>query len=369
MIIEDIKPLFPSIEAEDTPLLIAGPCSAESRGQVLETAKALAAFGVKVFRAGVWKPRTKPGGFEGIGSPALSWLSEAGKLTGMSVVTEVATGSHLLEALDAGIDAVWIGARTTANPFAVQEIADTFASLSPARRDSVAVLVKNPVNTDLELWIGAIERLYEAGVRRIGAVHRGFSAYGTRIYRNPPEWRIPLEFHRRLPQVPLLCDPSHIGGKREFILPLAQRAMDMNFDGLIIESHCHPDEALSDSLQQILPSEIPAVFEIMRRRRREDVSSLPLEQMRRKIDDLDDRLLDILSQRMAVAREIGEYKKQNDLQVVQKQRYSHLMQKRQEEGEALGLGRKFITTVLSAIHEESVRQQLENREPENQKKD
>ena len=265
MSITDLKPLFDAELFGDSPIILAGPCSAESEAQVLEAARALSKEGIKIFRAGVWKPRTKPGGFEGIGSPALSWLRKVKEETGMLTATEVANTRHLEEALAAGIDVLWIGARTSANPFAVQELADIFASLTPERRDSLTVLVKNPVNPDLELWIGALERIYGSGIRRLGAIHRGFSSYGKHIYRNPPKWRIPIELHRRLPQLPIICDPSHIGGKRELIAPLSQQALDMNFDGLIIESHCHPEEALSDASQQLTPESLGYIVNSLRR--------------------------------------------------------------------------------------------------------
>ena len=233
--------LFKSEILTAQPLVLAGPCSAENEAQVLDTAHRLNSIGVKIFRAGVWKPRTKPGGFEGIGSEALKWLSKVKRETGMLVATEVANARHTQEAIDAGIDVLWIGARTSANPFAVQEIADAISQYPQNVRDSIAVLVKNPVNPDLELWIGAIERIKGAGIERIGAIHRGFSSYGKHIYRNPPEWRIPIELKRRMPELPVICDPSHIGGKRELIGQLSQQALDMKFDGLIMsESRISP---------------------------------------------------------------------------------------------------------------------------------
>ena len=259
----ELAPLFSSDIMSRRPFVLAGPCSAESESQIMEAARSLSAAGIKIFRAGVWKPRTKPGGFEGIGTPALQWLAKVKAETGMLIATEVANERHTREALDAGVDVLWIGARTSANPFAVQEIADVLAALPQERRDSLAVLVKNPVNPDLELWIGAMERINGAGIRRIGAIHRGFSAYGKHIYRNPPKWRIPIELHRRLPDLPIICDPSHIGGKRELIGPLSQQALDMNFDGLIIESHCHPDNALSDSAQQVTPEVLAYILDTL----------------------------------------------------------------------------------------------------------
>ncbi len=340
------------------PLVLAGPCSAESEAQILEAARALAAAGVKIFRAGVWKPRTKPGGFEGIGSPALQWLAKAKAETGMLIATEVANERHTREALVAGVDVLWIGARTSANPFAVQEIADVLAALPQERRDSLAVLVKNPVNPDLELWIGAMERINGAGIRRIGAIHRGFSAYGKHIYRNPPKWRIPIELHRRLPDLPIICDPSHIGGKRELIAPLSQQALDMNFDGLIVECHCHPDSALSDSAQQITPDVLAYILETLAIPS-ETSSTESLGLLRKQIDRLDDDLLELLAKRMRVARDIGRYKKEHNMPVLQPGRYNDLMQKRVDAAVQLDLNADFIKNVLASIHEESVRQQLE----------
>ena len=358
MPITDLKPLFDAELFGDGPIILAGPCSAESEAQVLEAAHALAKEGIKIFRAGVWKPRTKPGGFEGIGSPALAWLRKVKEETGMLTATEVANTRHLEEALEAGIDVLWIGARTSANPFAVQELADVFASLSPERRDSLTVLVKNPVNPDLELWIGALERIYGSGIRRLGAIHRGFSSYGKHIYRNPPKWRIPIELHRRLPQLPIICDPSHIGGKRELIAPLSQQALDMNFDGLIIESHCHPEVALSDAAQQLTPETLGYIISSLHRPV-ETQSTESLGVLRKQIDRIDDELLELLAKRMAVARDIGRYKREHGMPVVQPGRYNNLMQNRVDNGVALDMSEDFIRNFLAAVHEESVRQQLE----------
>ena len=276
----------------------------------------------------------------------------------MLTATEVANTRHLEEALAAGIDVLWIGARTSANPFAVQELADIFASLTPERRDSLTVLVKNPVNPDLELWIGALERIYGSGIRRLGAIHRGFSSYGKHIYRNPPKWRIPIELHRRLPQLPIICDPSHIGGKRELIAPLSQQALDMNFDGLIIESHCHPEEALSDASQQLTPESLGYIVNSLRRPQQIQ-STENLGVLRKQIDRIDDELLDLLAKRMSVARDIGRYKREHGMPVVQPGRYNNLMQNRVDTAVALDMSEEFIRNFLAAVHEESVRQQLE----------
>ncbi len=346
------EPLFDSAVT-----VFAGPCSAESAAQTLETARGVAAAGAQVYRAGLWKPRTKPGGFEGVGAAGLPWLRRVRQETGLPVATEIATGAHLRQVLHAGIDAVWLGARTTANPFAVQDIADTFAALPPERRNSLAVLVKNPVNPDIDLWIGAVERLYSAGVRRLGAIHRGFSAYGEKYYRNAPMWRIPIELKRRLPQLPLYCDPSHIAGRRELVAPLCRQAADMEFDGLFIESHCNPAEALSDSAQQITPEQLAQLLTGLTQRT-PDCGTI-LEGLRREIDSLDTELLELLAKRMSIAREIGQLKRQRGMAVVQPDRYRALIERRLAECPRLELNADFVRGMLAAIHEESVRQQLE----------
>lgn len=358
MPLDNLLPLFPTGSGERRPLVIAGPCSAESRSQTLETAEALAAGGIAIFRAGVWKPRTKPGSFEGIGQEALDWLAEVRERTGMETATEVATARHTRDALESGNHILWIGARTSANPFAVQEIADFLSTLPTEKLDRITVLVKNPVNPDLELWIGAMERINGAGIRRIGAIHRGFSAYGKHLYRNPPKWRIPIELHRRFPALPLICDPSHIGGRRELIGPLSQQALEMNFDGLIIESHCNPDTALSDRDQQLTPAGLLRILDSLKIPAH-TVSTPGLDELREKIDRLDDELLELLAKRMRVAAEIGRYKKEHNMPVVQPERYNDLMQRRVETGVSLDLGADFVRNVLAAIHEESVRRQLD----------
>lgn len=361
---KEIKPLFPADIAASTGgiPIVAGPCSAESRSQVLTTARQLSDIGVRVLRAGVWKPRTRPGSFEGAGPEALEWLAEAKSLTGMATATEVASPRHLEEAVASGIDYIWLGARTTVNPFAVQEIADRLATYPAEVLDRLGVMVKNPVNPDLELWIGALQRLYNAGVRRLGAVHRGFSAYGTHLYRNPPQWRIPIEFRRRLPQVTLLCDPSHIGGRRDLITSLSQQALDMNFDGLIIESHCCPDEALSDAAQQVTPREFGLIIEGLVKPER-GASPEGLADLRMRIDEIDDSLLELLARRMEVSRAIGEYKRRNNVSVVQPERYSELLRRRAADAGRIGLDPAFVSSILQTIHEESVRQQLPGDRP------
>lgn len=350
-----IPNLFDDIDSS-RPIIIAGPCSAESEEQVMQTAKELSNFGIKIFRAGIWKPRTHPGGFEGIGTPGLQWLARVKNELGLKVATEVANHTHVEQALEAGIDLLWIGARTSANPFAMQEIADAIEASGKAA--SIPILVKNPVNPDLELWIGALQRLANAGVQRLGAIHRGFSAYGKHLYRNIPQWRIPIELHRRYPNLPLFCDPSHIGGKRELIGALSQQAMDMNFDGLIVESHCNPDCALSDKAQQITPKSLNFILNTLVLRS-ESSSTENLALLRQQIDRIDDELLEVLGRRMSVAREIGHYKKEHHMPAVQAGRYNTLMERRVKDAESLGLSADFMRSILEAIHEESVRQQIE----------
>lgn len=342
-------------ESGGRPLMIAGPCSAESLEQLLSTARPLAAAGVRIFRAGVWKPRTKPGGFEGVGERALAWLAQVRELTGMRTATEVATAAHVRAALRAGVDILWIGARTSANPFAVQEIADALCGTD------TPVLVKNPLSPDPELWIGAIERLLGAGVRRIAAVHRGFRTCDATLYRNAPQWAVPIELRRRMPGLQLLCDPSHIGGRRELVGPLCRQAMDLGFDGLMVEVHSTPAEALSDSAQQLTPEAFVQMVRGLAVRDRnpqdEDLAAL-----RAEIDRADDELLALLARRMEIARRIGRYKRHHAIPVLQPARYDELLVRRAAEAVRLHMEPAFIRTLLRAVHEESVRQQLETEE-------
>ena len=354
MTLEGLKPIVEGVGIVGAPLIMAGPCSAETEEQTVGTARQLAMSGVKVFRAGIWKPRTKPGGFEGIGKEGLEWLKKVKEETGMLVATEVATKKHVEEALEAGVDILWIGARTSANPFAVQEIADTLKE----HNADVAVLVKNPVNPDLELWIGALERIYNAGIRRLGAIHRGFSFYGKTIYRNPPQWHIPIELHRRIPDLPIVVDPSHMGGKRELIAPLCQQALDMKFTGLMIESHCNPDEAWSDAKQQLTPEVLKIILSSLVLRNSETTTE-SLQELRQQIDKVDTDLLDLYNKRMSISREIGKYKKEHSMPVVQENRYDDLIKSRVSAAVQMGMSADFMKTVLQAIHEESVRQQIE----------
>ena len=343
---------LPGIDENKRPLVIAGPCSAETEEQVMATARQLAEKGFKIFRAGVWKPRTKPGGFEGMGETALPWLQRVKEETGMLIATEVAMPKHVEASLKAGVDLLWVGARTTANPFAMQELADSLKGVD------IPVLVKNPVNPDIELWIGALQRINGAGITRLGAIHRGFSSIDQKIYRNAPMWHIPIELHRRFPNLPLICDPSHIGGKRELIAPLSQQAMDLGFDGLIIEAHCSPDCAWSDKAQQVTPEALAYIIRNLVIRD-ESITTESLTELRSQIDKLDDQLLELLSRRMRVSRDIGQYKKEHNMPVLQTQRYEELLARRAGQAGQMGMDREFMRTVLQAIHEESIRQQME----------
>lgn len=337
-------------------LIIAGPCSAESEEQTLTTARALASSGIKVFRAGLWKPRTMPGNFDGVGAQGLPWLVRVKAETGMLTATEVATAEHVALTAAAGIDILWIGARTVANPFAVQEIADAISVLDT----KPAVLIKNPVSPDLGLWIGALQRIYSAGVRRLVAVHRGFTAYDSASpYRNEPLWRIPFELRRRLPSLPMICDPSHIAGRRDLVGEVAARAVGMGFCGLIIESHCDPENALSDSAQQLTPADLKAMLLSLPAAGDNDSTSRPvLEEMRRDLDMIDDEIITLLGRRMDISARIGRFKKEQGITAVQPRRYTAMVDDRIAAGNARGLGEPFMRTVWAAIHEESVARQL-----------
>ena len=348
----NLEPLRLPSDNNERPIVIAGPCSAESEEQVMTTAKQLADKGCRMFRAGVWKPRTKPGGFEGQGEAALPWLQNVKKTTGMLVATEVATPEHVELALKYGIDILWVGARPSANPFAMQALADSLKGVD------VPVLVKNPVNPDLELWIGALERINQAGITRLAAIHRGFSSYDKKIYRNLPMWQIPIELRRRYPSLPILCDPSHIGGTRELIAPLCQQAMDLGFDGLIVESHCSPDNAWSDAKQQVTPDVLDYILSLLVIRD-EKVTTEGIHALRKQIDELDNQLIELLAKRMRVCREIGQYKKEHNMTVLQTSRYNEILDKRGAQGVLCGMSSEFIRSVFEEVHEESVRQQIE----------
>lgn len=340
------------ISDEQRPFVIAGPCSAETEEQVLTTARQLAAKGCHNFRAGVWKPRTKPGGFEGQGEIALPWVQAVKRETGMKVAIEVAKPEHVELALKYDIDILWIGARTSANPFAMQDLADSLRGVN------IPVFVKNPVNPDLELWIGALERLNQAGIKRLAAIHRGFSSADKKIYRNLPMWQIPIELHRRIPDLPIICDPSHIGGRRDLIAPLCQQAMDLGFDGLIVESHCNPDAAWSDAKQQVTPDILDYILSLLVVRD-EHSSTEGIRQLRSQIDDIDNEIMDMLAKRMRICREIGTYKKEHNMTVLQPSRYSEILEKRGAQAGLCGMSPEFAAHVFELIHEESVRQQLQ----------
>ena len=336
----------------ERPFVIAGPCSAETEEQVMKTAWQLAKKGCHMFRAGVWKPRTKPGGFEGNGLKALPWLKRVKEETGMLVATEVATPTHVEQALAYDIDILWIGARTSANPFAMQDLADAL------RGTDATVLVKNPVNPDLELWIGALERINQAGITKLAAIHRGFSSYDKKIYRNLPMWQIPIELRRRIPELPIINDPSHIGGRRELVAPLCQQAMDLGFDGLLVEAHCDPDKAWSDAKQQVTPDVLDYILSLIVVRD-ETVTTEGIHELRNQIDELDNQLMDLLAKRMRVCREIGQYKKEHNMTVLQPVRYSEILDKRGAQGVLCGMDAEFVKKIFENVHEESVRQQME----------
>ena len=337
------------------PLIISGPCSAETEEQVVETVQRIAATGkVDMIRAGIWKPRTRPGSFEGIGVKGLPWLLRAKKLTGLPTMVEVATGKQVEDAIIFEVDVLWIGARTTVNPFSVQELADAL------RGTDVPVLIKNPINPDLELWTGAVERVAKAGVKQIGLIHRGFSSYGNTEYRNAPMWHLAIEMKRRYPDLLFINDPSHICGRRDILHEVAQKAIDLDYDGLMIESHIDPDHAWSDAKQQVTPEKLAELLDSIIWRR-EDVNSeeyhAALEKFRQQINHLDDELMQILSQRMKTAEKIGEYKKNNNITILQTNRWNEILQRAVQKGEALGLSKEFITKYFDAMHMESINHQ------------
>jgi chorismate mutase len=337
------------------PLIIAGPCSAETEEQVLQTAQRLAKTGkVDALRAGIWKPRTRPGSFEGIGTKGLPWLQQAKKLTGLPIAVEVATGKQVEDALHFDIDILWIGARTTVNPFSVQEVADAL------RGANVPVLIKNPINPDLELWTGAVERVAKAGIQNIGLIHRGFSSYGNTEYRNAPMWHLAIEMKRRNPGMMIINDPSHICGRRDILMDVAQKAIDLDFDGLMIESHIDPDNAWSDAKQQVTPERLAEMLETIVWRK-EDINSeayhQALEKLRQQINHLDDELLQLLGQRMKIADKIGEFKRNNNITILQTNRWNEILERAYQKGDVLGLTREFITKYFDAVHMESINHQ------------
>ena len=337
------------------PLIISGPCSAETEEQVLDTARRLAATGmVDLLRAGIWKPRTRPDTFEGVGVKALPWLRRAKQETGLPTAVEVATGKHVQEALTFDVDVLWIGARTTVNPFSVQDVADALRGVD------IPVLVKNPVSPDLELWIGAIERVAKAGVTRTGLIHRGFHSYGNMEYRNAPMWHLAIEMKRRNPGMIFINDPSHICGRRETLPEVIQKAIDLGFDGLMIESHVDPDNAWSDAKQQVTPEQLRAMLEAVTWRR-EDVNSeefhAALERLRQEIDHIDDEMMQILRRRMNVAEQIGRYKKDNNVTILQATRWNRILERSLRKWGEAGLSREFIMNYFDAVHMESINHQ------------
>ena len=354
----DIIPLYDwGMFTDPRPSVVAGPCSAESEEQVMETAKGLKELGINVFRAGIWKPRTHPGCFEGIGVPGLEWLQKVKKELGLKVATEVASERHVYECLKYGVDMVWIGARTTANPFLVQEIADAL------KGTDIPVLVKNPVNPDIELWIGALERLNRAGVKKLGVIHRGFSTFDKIKYRNDPHWDIAIDLRSSYPELPFFVDPSHMGGSRDYLLEISQRSLDLGFEGLMIEAHNNPEVALSDSKQQLTPDGLKDLLHNQIVVRDADSDSKEwrenIDQLRAKIDVIDENLIYALGSRVKISRQIGEYKKSNNIAIVQASRWDALLAKVVEKGQEYGLSEKLLTDVFNAIHEASVEIQNE----------
>lgn len=342
-------------QPDDKPFLISGPCSAETETQVLDTCQRLAATGkVQALRAGIWKPRTKPGMFEGVGTKGLPWLKRASELTGLPTAVEVATAKHVEDCLAFGIDILWVGARTTGNPFSVQEIA------SALRGVDVPVLVKNPIHPELELWIGAVERLQKAGVKQVGLIHRGFSSYGNTDFRNAPMWHLPIEMKRRLPELPLLSDPSHICGRRDTLGAVAQQALNLDFDGLMIESHQDPDAAWSDAKQQVTPEVLRDLIQALVWRhettdQREFLTALA--SFREQINQLDAEIMQLLGRRMGVAEKIGQYKKDNDITILQTSRWNEVLERALRQGQAVGLTSDFVEQYLAAVHLESINRQ------------
>jgi chorismate mutase len=335
------------------PLMIAGPCSAETEEQVLKIAHDLKNSDVTIFRAGIWKPRTRPGGFEGVGEIGLKWLQKAKAETGLMMAIEVANAAHVKLALEYDIDVLWIGARTTVNTFAVQEIADAL------KNTDKIVLVKNPVNPDLALWIGGVERLYNAGIKKLGVIHRGFSTYEKTKYRNIPEWQIAIDLQSKFPDLPLICDPSHITGKRAMIKEVAQQAMDLNYDGLMIETHNDPENAWSDADQQVTPQVLKQIIQelVIRRASFEEDFNIDMEKLRAKIDITDSKILELLGKRMKVAEEIGAIKKAKNVAVLQNKRWEKILEKMVADGEEKGLSEEFILKLYKAIHQESISHQ------------
>lgn len=336
------------------PLVIAGPCSAETESQVMQIANDLKDTDVNYYRAGIWKPRTRPGNFEGVGAIGLKWLQRVKEETGMKTATEVANRAHVDLALEHDIDLLWIGARSTVSPFIVQEIADALEGT-----DKI-VLVKNPVNPDLSLWIGAVERLHNANIEKLGVIHRGFSSYKKTMYRNLPEWQIAIDLQSKFPDLPIINDPSHISGRRDLIFDVSQTALDLNFDGLMIETHCDPDNAWSDAAQQVTPERLIEIFKTLKVRKQGDDEAefhAALNQLRSQIDLLDSSLLDTMGDRMKVAKSIGQLKKDRNVAVLQSNRWNEILGRMILEGEQRGLSEEFVLKLFKSIHQESIRHQ------------
>lgn len=338
----------------DHPLVIAGPCSAETEEQVLKIAHELKDTDVNYFRAGIWKPRTRPGNFEGVGALGLKWLQKVKEETGLKTCTEVANAAHVKLALEHDIDLLWIGARSTVSPFIMQEIADALEG-----SDKI-VLVKNPVNPDLALWLGGIERLYSAGIKNLGAIHRGFSTYDKSKYRNNPNWQLAIEFQNKFPDLPLICDPSHITGKRDMVFDVSQAALDLNFDGLMVETHHDPDNAWSDAAQQVTPASLIQMMEDLKVRKKTETESGyrdSLDNLRAQINVVDGQLIDLLGKRMEIADGIGQLKKEKNVAVLQSRRWNEILGNMILEGESRGLSEEFVLKMFKAIHQESINHQ------------
>lgn len=352
----DIAKLEDWTKISQHPFVIAGPCSAEGEEQVMNTVTEIVKFGagrVNMIRAGIWKPRTRPNSFEGVGEIGLPWVKNAGRAVGLPVMVEVANPEHVEAALKNEIDVLWIGARTTVSPFAVQEIADSLRGVD------IPLLVKNPINPDLELWLGAMERFNQVGIKKLGAIHRGFSSYEKTIYRNPPMWEIPIELRRRYPEIPIIVDPSHMGGTRDMIYTLSQQGMDMGFDGLMIESHINPDKAWSDAKQQVTPQRLGEILNelIIRQPKVSEDGLQPLHDLRARIDRIDDYIIELLSERMGISEEIGALKKENQLAIHQSERWAQIVKRALAKGKTGGLTEGFILKLFQQVHNESIRHQ------------
>ena len=355
-IVLDILPLHKWIETGEAPLVISGPCSAESELQVLQTATELSKIpNVKIFRAGIWKPRTRPGLFEGVGIKGLKWLKKVKEQTSLLTAVEVANPEHVEAALKYEVDILWIGARTVVNPFSLQELANALNGVD------IPVMVKNPVNPDMNLWIGALERINMSGIKRIAAIHRGFYFFDKTPYRNAPMWEIPIELKRRIPNLPVICDPSHICGERSMLFDVAQKAMDLEMNGLMLESHIDPDTALTDPQQQIKPADLENLIRslIIRTQEANIEFESKLEELRTEIDKIDAELIHILSRRMQVVDEIGQYKKDHNITILQLKRWSNIVQNRLRTGVDSGLQKEFLQKLLEIVHIESIQRQTD----------